>query len=276
MKTVVTHNAPDLDAITSVWLVKTFLPDWEEASVAFVPAGKTYKDAPVDSDADIMHVDTGFGKFDHHQTNDFTCASKIIYEHIASEHGENEALARMVAYVTDVDHFQEVFYPDPAADMWDFSIVSVIDGWRLMYPEDDLKIMHLGMDCLDALYKVFQNKIWAEKALEEGIEFESEWGKALGLETINDSAVRLAQRRGYVLVVRKDPKKGYLRIKTIPKPEIDLEPYYQELKDAEPDATWFLHASHHMLLNGSTKNPDMRPSRRPLAEIIEVLRKKST
>ena len=40
MKVVVTHSSPDLDAITSVWLIKRFLPGWEDANIQFVPAGE--------------------------------------------------------------------------------------------------------------------------------------------------------------------------------------------------------------------------------------------
>ncbi|HLD24715.1 MAG TPA: hypothetical protein VJB96_02245 [Patescibacteria group bacterium] len=45
MKTIVTHIGPDLDVITSTWLVKTFFPGWEEAEVAFVPAGTNARPA---------------------------------------------------------------------------------------------------------------------------------------------------------------------------------------------------------------------------------------
>ena len=40
MKIIVTHAAPDLDAVTSVWLIKRFLQGWNEAEVRFVPAGQ--------------------------------------------------------------------------------------------------------------------------------------------------------------------------------------------------------------------------------------------
>jgi hypothetical protein len=89
--------------------------------------------------------------------------------------------------------------------------------------------------------------------------------------TPNDDVVRLAQKMGYMVAVRKDPKKGYLRVKSFPKKEIDLEPLYNIFKEQEPDATWFLHASHHMVLNGSSKNPDMRPTKKTLQEIIDVI-----
>jgi len=273
VKTIVTHIGPDLDAITSVWLVKTFFPDWEEAALAFVPAGTTLEKKPADSDVEVWHVDTGFGKFDHHQTNADTCASLLVYEELVKTRGEDEALRRMVEVVNDFDHFREVFYPNPTADFWEFSLATQIDGWRLLFADNPIKIVELGMQALDAIYKSFQNKVWAQKELKEkGIEFETKWGKAIGIETVNDEVVHLGQKMGYVVVVRKDPRKGYLRIKSLPKDEIDLEPIYNILKKEEPEATWFLHASHHMILNGSSKNPDMKPSKKPLKEIIEVVK----
>ncbi len=273
MKTIVAHVGPDLDAITSIWLVKMFFPGWEEASLAFVPAGKTLNDLPPDDSPEILHVDTGFGKFDHHQTDADTCASVLIYEEIKRTQKQDEALHRLVTVVNEVDHFREVFFPNPTADYWNFALESQIDGWRLLYPEDPLKIVALGMDALDSIYKVFQNRIWAEKELKDkGVEFVTKWGKGVGVETTNDEVVHLAQKMGYAVAVRKDPKKGYLRVKSLPRDDIDLTSVYNMLKEKDTAATWFLHASRHMILNGSTKNPDMKPTTLPLQEIIEVLK----
>lgn len=277
MKTIVTHIGPDADAIASVWLVKTFLPGWEEASVAFVPAGTTLEGKPVDSNDDIVHVDTGFGKFDHHQTDADTCAALLVYKEVKMEHGPDPALERLVMVINDIDHFREVFFPNPTADFWNLGLTAQIDGWRLIFADNPMKIIELGMQSFDAIYKTFQNKIWAEKELKEkGVEFETKWGKGIGVETPNDETVHLAQKMGYVMAVRKDPKKGYLRIKAIPKEHIDLEPVYTVLSEQEPTATWFLHASHHMVLNGSSKNPNMRPTQKTLKEIIEVIEKVTT
>jgi len=83
--------------------------------------------------------------------------------------------------------------------------------------------------------------------------------------------IHQAQKRGYTVVIRKDPKKGYVRIKSLPKDEIDLTPVYEMLKMKDPDATWFLHASRHMVLNGSAKNPDMKPSKQTLESLIDTV-----
>ncbi len=276
MKTIVTHIGPDLDAITSTWLAKTFLPGWEEAAIAFVPAGTTLNKMEPDSNPDILHVDTGFGKFDHHQTAEDTCASILVYEEIKATQGADPVLERMVRVVNDVDHFREVFYPNAAADYWEFWMVGQIDGWRLIHAENPLRIMELGFASLDGVYKVMLNKMWAEKELENATEFPIRWGKAAAFETVNDEVIHQAQKRGFALVIRKDPKKGYVRIKTLPKETIDITPLYEKLKEADPKATWFLHASRHMVLNGSAKNPEMKPSSLTLQQLIDVTKEVCT
>ncbi len=270
MKTIVTHLGPDLDAAGSIWLIKQFLPGWEDAMLQFVPAGKTYNNAPPDSDPEIIHVDTGFGKFDHHQRDDDTCAALLVWESLGRK---DEAMERLLRVINDVDHFRECFFPNPTADFWDLSLSSIIDGWRVLYGDNPMKLVDLIMTSLDGAYKMMQNKVWAEHEIaESGTIIPIRWGNALLIETLNDEVVHHGQKMGYALVVRKDPKKGYIRIKAIPKEEIDLTPLYEALKTQDPTATWFLHASKHMILNGSTKNPDMRPTTKRLDEIAEIIR----
>lgn len=272
MKTIVTHIGPDLDAITAVWIVKTRFAGWEEAAIVFVPAGTTLNGKAPDEDPEIIHVDTGFGMYDHHQSDEDTCAALKVYSATLETQGADKVLERMLSVINDVDHFREVFYPQSSHDMWNMSVISVIDGWRLLYADNPIRIVNSGMDMLDGIYKTFQNKVWAEKELKEkGMLFKSPWGKAIALETVNDEVVHLGQKTGYEVVIRKDPKKGYVRIKTLPRPGIDLTPVYEILREKDPDATWFLHASRHMLLNGSSHNPDMKPTKLKIAELIDII-----
>lgn len=274
MKTLVTHVGPDLDAICSIWLFKTFASDFLEADMAFVPAGQTYRQQPVDSDPDIVHVDTGFGKYDHHQTNENTCASMLVYAYLCSFRKPDQALERLVNVVNEIDHFREVYFPNPTSDIWNMSLIGAIDGWRLLFDQDPVKIVNLGMEALDGIYKTFQNRIWAEKEIKEkGIIFDTVWGQALGITTTNDEVVHLGQKMGYKILIRKDPNKGYLRVKALPDPQIDLSPIYERLINEDHNATWFLHVSHHMILNGSAKNPDMKPTKLTLNEVIEIFKK---
>ena len=144
--------------------------------------------------------------------------------------------------------------------------------------DQDAYYVEFGIQCLDAMVATFENRIWAEKEIaEKGIKFETRFGPAMGFDTINDGVLKLAQKLGYVLVIRKDPRKGYVRIKALPedgkKKGIDLTLIYEQLRKIDPDATWFLHVSKKMLLNGSPKNPKMRPTKLSLNDIIKVVKR---
>ena len=298
MLIVVTHHVPDLDAVTSVWLIKRFLPNWQDAEVKYVPSGDSLDGQIVDNDPKVLHVDTGFGMLDHHQSGEFTCAAKKTYVYIKKIIGmgqdsrfrgndkrggngkkrgngkwHDEALERMSEVICFYDHFKEANLPDATADYQLFSGTAIFDGLRSMYAEDE-KIMEAGFLILDAIYKNFKERIWAEEILgSEGIKFATIWGKGVAFETINDAVLKLAQKSGFMVVVRKDPKKGYVRIKGMPDTKVDFTAAYEKLKGLDPQATWFLHSSRKILLNGTTKNPEMKPTRLSLEEIIKVLKK---
>jgi hypothetical protein len=297
MKYIVAHTAPDMDAITSVWLLRKFLGGWDKAQVKFVPAGERLLPLPsgqgfeyaieLRGEDEYIHVDTGMGPLDHHQTSDTNvCGASLTFDFVKKGLIENEpsinkekleALERMVKYVVEVDHFKEVFRPDSMADYHDFSIVNILDGLKLEKPGQDEFYVVFICDCLDALLHDFENKIWAEREIKDiGVEFKTKWGKGLGLESINDSVVKMAQLMGYEVVVRRDPRKGYVRIKARPdrqgKKGVDLTLAYEKLSKIDPNATWFLHVSKKMLLNGTPKNPKMKPTKLSLNAIIEVLK----
>jgi len=303
MKIVVTHLSPDMDAIGSVWVIKKFLPGWSDAKVEFVPAGlrlERVKNHPEFvkepvlkvGDDEIMHVDTGHGPLDHHQTSSMeTCGAKRSWEFVLSELEKTgqqlriehqEAVSRIVEQIVAMDHFQEVHRVDASADYQDFSLWALNEGLQYLKPEENDYYVEFGRTCLDYLFSFFENKIWAENELVKGQEFETRYGKAIGVESRNDSVAKLAQKKGYVVVVRKDPRRGNVAIKAIPNKAkgegegakisgIDLTLAYEQMKKMDPDATWFLHVGKKMLLNGSVKNPDMKPTKLSLEEIIKVI-----
>ncbi len=292
MKIIVTHGSPDMDAITSVWLIKRYFPGWEDADVKFVAAGERlsgFADLKTvieeKGENEVIHVDTGLGPFDHHQTqSDQVCGASLTWDFVKEKSSEFkdkndkveskiEALSRIVKVVVDIDHFKEVFWKDSIADYHEFSLVNILDGLKLQKPGEDKFYLDFIMNCLDGLVHEFENRIWAEKEIKQsGKLFETKFGKAIGFETLNDSVIKLSQKMGYSLVVRKDPRKGYVRIKASPDSQIDLSLAYEQFKKIDPDATWFLHVSKRMLLNGSTKNPKMRPTSLSLEKIIDVLK----
>lgn len=296
MKRIITHKSPDLDALGSCWLVLRFLPTWEDSKVEFVSAGEKLegkyenegKAIEIVDEIETIHVDTGLGKLDHHQTQDNNvCGASLTLEYILANEDsalnkhdtKREAVKRIVELIIDDDHFQEYYYPEAQHDRYDFSLRGVLSGYKLMYQYQDEKIAEKVFEELDALLHSFEAKIWAEKEIKEkGIEFETKWGKGLGVETLNDAVLKLAQLQGYCIVVRKDPEQEYLRIKAYPskrngkESDADLTEVYEKIKEKDPDSSWFLHISKKMLLNGSSKNPDMKGSKLTLQQVIDIIK----
>lgn len=295
MKIIVTHKSPDMDALTSVWLIKRFLQGWQDAKIYFVSAGSKLKGnyeemgetvEKLNGDK-VIHVDTGLGPLDHHQTSNRTISAasltldfvlKSLKDKDSMNETRIEALTRMVKVVVVNDHFEEVFLKDATADYHEFELQGILEGFDFQYPKEEEKYIDLVFKILDALRHNFENRVWAEKEIKEkSKEFETKFGKCMGIETINDSCLKLAQKMGYQIVIRKDPFNGKVRIKARPEKiqesqGIDLTAVYEKLKVMDPEASWYLHVSKKMLLNGSAKNPDSKASTLTLDQVIEVLK----
>ncbi|HKZ34698.1 MAG TPA: hypothetical protein VJ179_02405 [Patescibacteria group bacterium] len=274
-KIIVTHYNPDRDGIFCIWILKKFDPEFQDATIKFVSAGKTYQGKKADSNEQIVHVDTGFGRFDHHQKDEYTCAAEKVLTYVQRKFAhlkEDQALNRIVAIVKELDHARDYTWDDAANDRYEFHFDAIMHGWKLLYPDQHAKFVDWGLHLFDAIYKTMKQKILAEKEIEKGHQFESMYGKALAVETYNDDIISVSERMGFQIVARKDPGKGYVRIKAFPDPSLDLTPVYEEVKRRDPDATWFLHPDKHQLLNGSTKDPQMRASVLKVEDLIEVIK----
>lgn len=292
-----THLSPDWDAIGGVWIIKRFLKGWENASVEFVPAGGRsvrVKDLPVDDAIqvvghdEIIHVDTGLGPLDHHQTSDTTQSGtgrawEYVQEqrHVTGQYlkdSQEAAVSHVVKFIVDTDHFKEIFWPDAANERYEFMILGLLEGMKYMKPEQHEYYVSWGLEILDTLAYTFENRLWAEREIaQKGVEFKTKYGKGIAFETENDTVLKLAQKMGYVLVVRKDTDHGYARIKVRPaeskETDIDLTPVYEAVTKADPKSTWYLHVSKKMLLNGSSKNPTSVSTKLKVPDLIEILEK---
>jgi hypothetical protein len=282
MKTIVTHMNPDLDSMTSVWLLKRFGGDeWSEAEIKFVPAGSTYKNKRVDSDPDVMHVDVGMGILDHHQFSDKKkCGAVLVLNYLiknSKQFETNEALERLVEVVRDIDWAGYLAYPQPTSDRYGFLFYEhgIISGLQKILRNKSDKQIELGLIILDGIYEAFKSKVNAEAIIKnEGIKFKTKWGKGMAAQTDILGFVTTAQAKGFSIVVSKGTSIGNIRIHAFEfsKINIDLSGVWETLKHKDPNATWFLHSSKKMVLNGSRANPDMIPTKLNLNEVIEVLK----
>jgi len=277
-KIIVAHIGVDLDAVMSSWLVKRFIPKWGDAQIMFVPAGTTLEGMEPDADPNIIHVDTGLGKFDHHQIPDPKkeyCAAKRVYDFLF-EQGyikglEQEALERMALFATKIDHFGELYFPDPRADTYDFCLHQIADGFKTSSSSDENTCTVLWQ-CLDATLQVMKQKIASEKDIENGFVFKTKWGKGIAGETKNEEFMKSALMMGYKIVIRRHPTHGNIRIKSEPSPAIDLTGVHEQILRKDAHGTWFLHISKNMLLNGSSKRPGSVPTSLSIAQVIEIIK----
>ena len=274
-KTIVTHVSPDLDGIPAIWLLKRFHPDFANAKLEFVPAGTTYNNEPVDSNPNIVHVDTGYGKFDHHQTDDFTCAAKLVFEWLVKEgyiKADDKALERLVEILTQLDHGWDTYkWCDKADDRYEFSIHNILTGWKILYPRAYEKYVDWAMNDLDAIHKLLELKVRAEEQIAEGKKFKTRWGRGVAIYTENESVLDVAIKNDYAVVMRKDPGRGNIRVTASNKFQVDLTRAYEMAKEKDPEATWFLHSSKVLLRNGSSRNPTMKASKLTIDEMVTIL-----
>jgi len=283
-KLLVTHHAPDLDAVASVWVLKRFdSQHYSDAQISFVNPGSkiTLEEAEELGHQlhEVTHVDTGLGEFDHHQpenASDQICATSLVHKHCIKIHPEladDQALQLLVDFVTEVDHFKEIYWPEANDIKYNFMIHELIRGLEYFDPHNDESQIHFGMTCLDSSYAILTQRVKAEKIIEnKGQEFQIKAGKALALDTRNDDTLKMAQKMGYALVLRKDTKLGNIRIKVRPDADIDLKQLHEKIIEIDKKGTWFYHASGKMLINGSVKHRSQTPSPLPLSEVVAIIK----
>lgn len=280
---IVTHHAPDLDAVGAVWLLKRFdSQHFADAKVAFVDPGATITLEEAEQHGsqlhEVTHVDTGLGKFDHHQPDrglQFISASSLVFDHVCEVHPDlrnDQALTALVQFITETDHFREIFWPEADAPRQSLLLHELIHGMEALELHSDDSQLYFGMQCLDSAYANLKLQYGARQIIEtEGRPFTIAGQKALGVLSSNDSVIKEAQKQGYMLVVRKDPEVGNIRIKCRPDAPFDLKSVADRLAQVDPTATWYYHPSGKMLLNGSSKQRNQKPSQLSLAEAMKLI-----
>ena len=281
MKKIITHLNPDLDAVVSVWLVKRFLPGWGKAAVGFVSAGVSKgKQKGVDENPNVLWVDVGRGKLDHHQTGKYLSAAKLCLGYIKKERRgkqlsplEEKVLEEIIEVATQVDNARDLNWEEVNEGRYQFSLHVLIGGLRNLGKSDE-EVTALGLELLDGVLINLKHKIRAEEELEKGTVFQTPWGEAIAVESGNKHVIWRGEAQGYTLVVTKDPESGGVRIYSRPDSQADLSGAYRRFKKMDPESDWFLHATKRLLLNQTSVNPDMRPTKLSLKKIIEFLEKK--
>ncbi len=269
MKTLVTHINPHLDDIAAIWLFKKFHPDFADAKIEFISASQGNK--PIEKSEEKVFLGVGRGKFDEHKGDLEDCAASLVWKNLKGEgltpkdEAEANALTELVEWVRLGDLGRL-----PIEKFDDFTVPSFIRVFGSEQAATSLENTDLGLKILDRIYRGLINKHKAEKDWEVRVEFETKWGKGVAVKSafVNRG---FCKNKGVDICLMVDPRYGSVQFFTPkPKNEGDLEPIYRKVKELDPQATWFLHQSHHMVICGSGSAPDSKRTKLSFDQLIEV------
>jgi hypothetical protein len=258
---IVGHCNPDLDCLSAMWILRRW-GGLKEALLRFVPAGTTLDGAVVDSDPRVIHVDTGHGRFDHHDIADPTLSAAELVRRVVAP--DDAILQRMTHAITQLDHARAEGGTAP-------NICDLISGFNMLHPTSPETVAVAVFANLDAWYAYEARQLNLEAAFAARIEFDTPWGLGIAMESDDGGSARLAYGAGAVLYVYRDGK-GNMGVVARSRSPVDLTPICFDLKRIDPNADWYLHPSKRMLVCGTPKAPPRVPSRLSLSEVVGVLR----
>ncbi len=261
MKTLITHINPHLDDIFAIWLFKKYQPQFKDAQLEFISASHD----PARETEDRVFVGTGGGQFDEHKEGLDTCAGSLVYEYLLeqkliTEGLEQKALEKLVNWNFLIDTGKAV-----NSQFDEFSVQSFIRT-KDNTQESSKKSTELGIEILTRILAVLKRKEQSILDWEKRVEFETKLGKGAAVisETVDREFCREQEADFFVMYHPKYPSVQFFS------PKLDLEPVYKKVKELDPQADWFLHQSHHMVICGSSSAPDSKPTKLSFEQLIEV------
>ena len=258
---IVAHLAPDLDCIAAIWIFKRF-GGATDVQLQFVPSGTTLNNQPVDSDPHVVHVDTGNGRYDHHQRHVRTLsAAELVRRNVASY---DVALERIIRQVTSIDNAT-------ATDRQGCDLGMLADSFNLLYEDDPSRVVELMLPNLDAWYAHEQRQLLLNESFANRIEFHSPWGRGVAMQSLYGGSSVMAYRGGAVLYVYREELHGWMGVAAQARSNADLTSLADQLAVIDADAQWYLHPSKRLLLCGTAKAPVTRTSRLSLREMVTVI-----
>lgn len=273
MKTLVTHINPHLDDIFAIWLFKKFHPEFKDSKIEFLSAkgeAVTWEGKPVDSDPEVVHFGIGRGKFDEHKGDIDECAGSLVWKDIVNnglapkDEIEVKALEKMVDWNLKIDTGK--------AKLEDFGTYSIQSFIRPLdnSKESSLAAQKLGEEILDRVLEQVKRNLKNLKDWEGRVEFESSFGKSFAIKSQTISRPFCKEMGGDLFLIY-DPAKPDVQYFT-PRFDLDLEPIFKKVKDLDPEADWFLHQSHHMVICGSGSAPDSKRTKLSFEQLIDVVK----
>ncbi|QQG43017.1 MAG: hypothetical protein HYW45_02280 [Candidatus Daviesbacteria bacterium] len=265
VKKLITHINPHLDDIAAIWLFKKFSPDLKEVKIEFVSA--TVGNQSQTESSEQIFIGVGRGKFDEHKGDLEDCATSLVWKEI------KQHVSDKIAKLALEDIVEWVRLGDlgrlPTQQYGDFSVPAFIRPTDNS-EDSSRKAVELGEEILDRILEVQKRKQRSLADWQNRVEFTSKFGKTCAVESAFVNRGFCDSQEGELFLMY-DPKSLSTQYYT-PVMEIDLEPIYKKLKEVDPNASWYLHQSHHMVICGSGSAPDAKQTKLTFEQLIEVVK----
>jgi hypothetical protein len=142
-----------------------------------------------------------------------------------------------------------------------------------LHPTDPSPVMmERGIEIVQAVYANLTEYAQFLKDWEDRIEFESVWGRAVGVHSAYRGSDMFAYHHGFVLRVQTDPTKPYGDFRGPVKSNVDLTRVYQRLIRQEPDR-WYLHQTKRLLVSNDDTTIGRKATGFNLQQLIDFVRK---
>lgn len=266
MKTLITHINPHLDDIGAIWLFRRFQPDFKEAQLDFVSASLVEQGVP--NTDDTIYLGIARGPFDEHKGDLDDSACSLVGKYLSQngfyppDVGEKAALEELVEYIRLEDLGRLNF-----SEYSEFTIQAFIRP-NDNQVESSKKATELGEEILDRVYKILIQKHQAITEWESRQEVETSLGKMIAIpaEHVNRAFCKSHHQMADLFLIF-NPKEGYVQYYS---DKLDLEPIYNKVKQLDPEAGWFLHQSHHMVICGGGSAPDSKKTKLGFEALVEA------
>ena len=281
---IITHTAPDMDAIASCWLLQRF-GGLATHEVVFVNTGNP--DPALLDLADAV-VDTGkiydpaTNRFDHHQDAKLKSATYLVADTLRTRGGHDKALGEIWPLIVLIDEGDRGIWSSGSSQSRVHGLHAIFSG-GLPSGMSDLGMLAWGYQLLDSLFTTYQRRAEGRAALAGHLVYESDDGYLFAIKDAPRSATSAAFERGARLVVFVDttsnaigiqrssewatPHVGELIERLAEHLAVWAEAPYEE-GQFEPKAalalhtelvTWFKHPAGFFAGRGTAKAPCDRP-----------------
>jgi len=296
VRAIVTHPAPDLDALVSVYLLRRHgaghFPGADTCPLRFATPREVEEvgGPEVLEEAGELVVDLGGGRFDNHPRADRqgsgdldASAAELVAEHLGVR--QRPELDKLLAFCARQDlKGQSLRSRDPVDHA--VAIPAIIDGLNRLHPDDGAAVYQDIEPVLDAI--VATERAWFDALAdaERGLREEVADAMVLAMESGSSAAARAGRYCGADLLVvrylphghvaftiRRDGPLGGLSLDgladRVRRAELAArgEPTPKALREVGMHGGWFLHQSRKILNKGSPKAPDVPVSVLTLSDL---------